>query len=131
MVSPHAALAAAECSSIAALPDVVAKATTIGIKIGDDGGAPGAKQAILAEPLLKDTAQLSAALDACPDDAAKKDVLRAYASLTEEFDYQIGKGKADPRWPDPDDAVDLQLALKKFKRSLEKFIEAVPATKPA
>ena len=61
-------------------------------------------------------------LDACgADESAKKDVTGALANLKEEFAYQIGKGY-DPRWPDPDDAADLQQAVKKLAFPIEKFL---------
>ena len=100
-----------------------------GSRVGADGGARGA--AVLNEEgsLLADAVRLEAALDACPaggDEAAqarnKQDTMRAFAALRDEFEYQIGKGIPDPRWPDPDDANDLQLAIKKLGRALEKSV---------
>jgi hypothetical protein len=127
--SPPAALAAVQCSSLDVLPDVLARARTAGLRV--DGGARGAKAIFDAEPLLADASLLSASFDACSvaneatREQAKKETLRALAAVREEFDYQIGKGVVDPRFPDPDDANDLQLAFKRLSRALDKALEAV------
>lgn len=130
-VLPGAAVAAPEqCQALTSLPAVVARASTVGLRVGADGGARGAKAVLNEEgSLLADASKLEAALDACPaggDEAAqarnKQDTMRAFAALRDEFEYQIGKGIPDPRWPDPDDANDLQLAIKKLGRALEKSV---------
>ena len=119
---------AAECSSIDSLPATIREASAVGLKVGRDQsavGAGGAKVVLNSEPLLKDPAELSAALDACPaDEKAKQEVLKALAAAREEIDYQVGKGVTDYRFPDPDDADDLSRALRKLGRTMDTAVKS-------
>ena len=39
---------------------------------------------------------------------------------------QVGK-TYDPRWPDPEDAAELQSAVKKLKSAMERYLASVPS----
>ena len=81
------------------------------------------------EPLLADPTLLSAAFDACSaDESAKREALKMYSALREEIKYQTSK-TYDPRWPDPDDAADLQASVKKLKSAVERCLASVPPAK--
>ena len=119
---PSKAFAACSYATFSNLPETL---TDVG-KIGLKGDFKAAKALLKGEPVLADKAQLSEALDACAaEDGTKSELLKAYAGLEEEFNYQIGKGY-DPRWPDAEDVADFQQAVKKLSRPLEKYSASLP-----
>lgn len=89
----------------------------------------GAKEALLDSPLFSDAEKLNETFDSCtPGDESSKQktaLTRAFKELREELDYQLGKGKQDPRFPDPDDAADLQRATRTAKRATQQYLDLV------
>ena len=112
--------------ALAALPDVLGKVNRLA-----SGDPKSALAAFKGDTLLGDPRQLSSAMDACAADAgARKEADAKYAASRDELEYQAGK-TYDPRWPDPEDAAELQSAVKKAKAAMERFLASVPEAQRA
>ena len=105
-----------------ALPDTLTEINNKGLR----QDLKGAKAMLSDDPLLAD---FSATVNACGGaETEQKQAVKMLTALREELDYQVGKGVIDPRFGmDPDDALDLQVAMKGASMAMQRYVASVPA----
>ena len=119
---PLPAFSACSYAEVKALPDTLTEINNKGLR----QDLKGAKAMLSGDPLLAD---FSATVNACGGaETEQKQAVKMLTALREELDYQVGKGVIDPRFGmDPDDALDLQVAMKGASMAMQRYVASVPA----
>ena len=101
------------------------------IETTGDADAAGSKAEFLQRQLEQqkaETEQQKAETEQQKAETEQKQAVKMLTALREELDYQVGKGVIDPRFGmDPDDALDLQVAMKGASMAMQRYVASVPA----